>query len=142
MTVDLSGLNWWAVLVAGFATFFLGAVWYMALFGKLWQRLHGYSEEKVRAMQKARPPAVFFGVMIASYLVLALIVAVIARAAGVSSAGAGATLGLLLWVGPALAIGATAWIASDKPVGAFAIDWAYQLVFLVMMGVIIGGWRS
>ena len=141
MTIELSGINWWAVLVAGVATFFLGGLWYTALFGKLWQRLHGYSDEKLKAMQKAHPPPVFFGVMIASYLVLAFVVALIARAAGVSSAGAGATLGLLLWVGPALAIGATAWIASDKPIAAFAIDWAYQFVFLVMMGAIIGGWR-
>jgi hypothetical protein len=141
MTIELSGINWLAVLVAAVATFFLGGLWYGALFKKPWQRLHGYSDEQVKAMQKARPPAVFFGVMIASYLVLAFVVALLARVAGVSSVGAGAALGLLLWIGPAMAIGATAWIASDKPLGAFAIDWAYQLVFLVMMGAIIGGWR-
>lgn len=142
MKLDLSNINWLAVLVAAFATFLLGGVWYTALFGKLWQRLHGYSDEKVKAMQKARPPHIFFGVMIISYLLLAAVIAVLFSSLGVSSALAGTTVGLLLWLGPAAAIGLTAWIASDKPFGAYAIDLAYQLVFLVMMGAILGGWRS
>jgi len=141
LKLDLSNINWLAVLVAAVATFFLGGVWYTALFGKLWQRLNGYSDEKVKAMQKARPPQVFFGVMIASYLLLAAVIAVLFSSLGVSTAAAGATVGLLLWAGPAAAIGLTSWIASDKPIGVYAIDLAYQLIFLVMMGAILGGWR-
>ena len=68
MHLNLESVNWLAVLVAGIATFFLGAVWYMALFGKTWQRLHGYSDEKVKQMQAAKPPPVFFGTMIASFI--------------------------------------------------------------------------
>ena len=36
MKLDLSGLNYWAVLAAAVATFMLGGAWYTALFGKLW----------------------------------------------------------------------------------------------------------
>lgn len=140
-TIPWGQVNVWAVLVAGMATFFLGGAWYTALFGKAWVRLHGYTPEQVAAMQKARPPHVFFSVMVVSYLVLAYIIAVLAAWAGVGSVGGGVMLGLLLWIGPAMCIGATAFIASNKPLGAFAIDWAYQFVFLLMMGAIIGGWR-
>lgn len=141
MKLDFAHVNWLAVLVAAVATFLLGGLWYTALFGKLWQRLNGYSEEKVKAMQKARPPQVFFSVMFACYLVLAAVIAVLFASFGIASAGAGATVGLLLWVGPAAAIGVTAWLANDKPFGVYAIDLAYQFTFLVMMGAILGGWR-
>lgn len=141
MTIDLGTINWWAVLVAGLAAFFVGGLWYQALFGKLWVRLHGYSPEKVKAMQAAKPPALFFGGMIAAYVLLAVVMALLAHACGTAGWSGGATLGFLVWLGPALAIGFTAWLASDRVIGVFLIDWAYQLVFLVMMGAIIGGWR-
>jgi hypothetical protein len=141
MKFDLAGVNWIAVVVAAVATFVLGGLWYTALFGKLWQRLHGYSDEKLKAMQKARPPHVFFGTMIVSYLVLAAVLGVLFVSFGVASARSGAVVGGLVWIGPAAAIGLTAWIASDKKFGIYAIDLAYQFVFLVMMGAILGGWR-
>jgi hypothetical protein len=33
MTLQPSAINYWAVLAAGLATFFLGGLWYTALFG-------------------------------------------------------------------------------------------------------------
>jgi hypothetical protein len=141
MNLTLESINWLAVIVAALATFFLGGLWYTALFGKSWVRLHGYTEAQIAAMKQAKPPAVFFSVMIVSYLLVACIVAIIAGASGIESAVGGATLGLLLWFGFALAIGLTSYIASDKPFGVYAIDLSYQFVFLIMTGAIIGAWR-
>jgi len=141
MELNFSAINWLAVLVAGGATFMLGGLWYTALFGKLWQRLHGYSDEKLKEMQAKKPPPVFFGVMIASYLLLAAVMAVMAATFHISTAGAGAMLGVLLWIGPAATIGMTSWLASDKHLGIYGIDLLYQLVFLPMMGAIIGWWQ-
>ena len=134
-------LNYWAVTVAAVATFMLGGVWYTALFGKLWQRLHGYSEERIKAMQQARPPAIFFSVMLVSYFVLALVVAAACSLANVQSAMGGAALGLLLWLGLCAAIGATEHVASDRPIGIYLIDRSYQLLSLVMIGIIVGTWK-
>lgn len=141
MTLSLEHVNWLAVIVAALATFFLGGLWYQALFGRLWVRLHGYSPEKVKAMQAAKPPALFFGGMIVAYALLAVVMSLLVGALSIGTWSGGATLGLLLWLGPALAIGFTAWLASDRVIGVFLIDWAYQLVFLVMMGAILGAWR-
>ena len=127
--------------VAGLATFLIGGLWYTAMFGKLWQRLHGYNEEKMKEMHARRPPPIFFGGMIGGYLIIALSVALLLRAFKVESAIDGATVGLLLWVGPAAAIQLTGWLASDKPIGVYLIDISYQLIYLVMMGAILGGWR-
>lgn len=141
MKLDLASVNYLAVLVAALATFMIGGAWYTALFGKLWQRLNGFSEEKMRAMQAKTPPPVFFGTLFACYLLVALVVALLVGALDIRGAGSGALLGLLLWLGPAAAIGMTGQIASDKPLGVFYIDASYQLIYLPLIGAILGAWR-
>lgn len=141
MTFSLESVNWLAVAVAAVATFFLGGLWYQALFGKLWVKLHGYSEEKVTQMRAAKPPTLFFGGMVAAYFLLAVVLSVFINATATTTWSGGAMLGFLLWLGPAMAMGFTAWLASDRVIGVFILDWAYQLVFLVMMGAILGAWR-
>ena len=140
MTIDLSGINYPAVLVAGLGTFVLGGVWYTVLFGKLWQRLHSYTEEKIKEMQAKMSPPTFFGGMILCYLVLALAVAVLVTTFKIESAYDGAVLGALLWLAAA-AIGMTGHLASSKVFGIFLIDVSFQLIYLVLMGVVLGAWR-
>lgn len=141
MTLNFSHINWIAVAVSALAVFFLGAVWYMALFGKLWQKLHGFTDEQVKAMQKAKPPHIFFGGMIVSYLILAAGFAVLMSSTNILSVSGGLTLGLLMWVTIALPIGITSWLASDRHPGIYLIDLAYQLTFLLMVGLVLGAWR-
>lgn len=141
MTIQLSAINYLAVVVAGFLAFMLGGLWYQALFGKLWLRLHGFSEEKVKEMQAKRPPTVFFSGMIACYLVVSFVMAILITSLSVTSALDGAVLGALVWLGPAAAIGMTGHLASDKDLGIYLIDVSFQLVFLLMMGAILGAWR-
>jgi hypothetical protein len=138
---DVASVNWLAVLVSGVVAFVLGGFWYTVVFGKLWRRLHGYSDEKVKQMQANVPPPVFLGLMLVCYLVVAAVLAILFASFGVTTATAGAMTALLIWVGPAAAIGLTGLLASDKPFPAFVIDAAFQFVFLVMMGAILGGWR-
>jgi hypothetical protein len=139
--IDIESINWLAVLVATLATFILGGLWYGALFKKLWQRLHGYSDDQIKQMQKARPPAFFFGVMLASYFVMSVVLSIILAAAGITTAAGGITLAVLVWFGIAAAIAMTDWVSSDRRLASFGLDLAYQFCFLVMMGAILGGWR-
>jgi uncharacterized protein DUF1761 len=138
--IDLGSINYLAVLVAGAATFLLGGLWYTVLFGKLWQRLHGYSEEKLKELQAKMSPPLFFGGMIVCYLVLAFVVAVLITTFKVDSIYDGAVLGALLWL-VAAAIGMTGHLASGKRFGIFLIDTSFQLIYLVMMGALLGAWR-
>jgi hypothetical protein len=137
---SFTAINPLAVLVAGLATFFLGALWYMALFGKLWMRLHGYSEEKVKEMQSRRPPIVFFGGMIAADLIIALALAILLTGLGTISILTGVIAGLLVWVIVA-GVGLTAHLAADKHPGLYLIDVSYQLVYLILNGLILAAWR-
>jgi hypothetical protein len=140
-SITFDHVNIWAVLVAALATFLVGALWYTALFGKRWQQLQGFTEERMKEMQAIRPPPVFFSILLACYLVLAVVVAILAGLTGVTSAAGGMVLGVILWVGPTAALKMTDHNASFKPHALFAIDGGFQLVALLITGAIIGAWR-
>jgi len=134
-------INYWAVLAAGLLTFFIGGLWYTALFGKQWVNLQGYGPEKVAEMRRRRPPPVFFGGMVLCYLVMAWVISLVLTAFPDSSARAGALFGALVWLGPVACNAMTAFISMDKPFALVMIDQGFQLLHLVLMGAILGGWR-
>ena len=141
MPFDFAKINWLAVLVAALVAFFVGAIWYTALFGKLWIKLHGFSEEKVKEMQANMSPPRFFGGMLLSYLVLALALAILLTGFATPNIATGILLGLVFWLGSS-AIAATGHIASDKVYGVYLIDAGCHLVYLVLMGALLGAWQA
>jgi hypothetical protein len=140
MPFKFADVNYPAVLVAGLLAFVVGAVWYTALFGKVWIRLQGFSDEKVKEMKANMSPVKFFGGMLLSYLVLAWVIAIILTGVPESDARTGATLGFFVWLGAA-AIGFTGHLPSGRPLGVYLIDTGCQLVYLVLMGLLLGAWR-
>jgi hypothetical protein len=140
MLLKFADINYLAVIVAALGTFFLGALWYMPLFGKLWIRLHGFSDEKMKAMQSRTPPPLFFGGMIVSYLVaaLALIVVNLNLTQPLSE---GLTLGLAVWFIVA-AVELTGQLSSDRHYGIYAINVGFQFVYLNGMSVLLTYWRG
>lgn len=141
MFAKLNEVNWLAVLVAGFAMFMIGGIWYGAIFGKLWQRLHGYSDEQVKAMQKSRPPHIFFSTMLVAYVVGAFAMAFLVVNLGLHSAFDGAVLGAFLWLFATTAIGLTDHITRTRPIAAYMLDSSYQLIAFIAAGAILGAWR-
>jgi hypothetical protein len=140
MPFRFADVNYLAVLVAGLIAFVVGAVWYTALFGKVWIRLQGFSDEKVKEMKANMSPVKFFGGMLLSYLVLAWVIAIILTGLPETEARTGATLGFFVWLGVA-AIGVTNHLPSGKRPGVYLIDTGCQLVYLVLMGLLLGAWR-
>lgn len=139
-TSSLASLNYLAAVVAALVAFFLGALWYSALFGKAWQRAHGYTPEDVKAAQARRPMPIFFAGMILSYLVAAVAVGVLIRALGITAAGPGALTGLCVWLVVA-AYAMTGHLAGTKPPAAYAIDAGFAFIFLPTIGAILGAWH-
>ncbi len=135
-----SEINYWAAIVAGVAAFFVGGAWYSGIFGKLWVKLHGYSPEKIKEMQAKMSPPKFFGGMLVSYIVLGFVLALLLSGLKEQGALVGACTGFLVWLAVA-AISMTAHIASDKVIGLYYIDVGCELIYLVLMGALLGAWR-
>lgn len=140
MTLPWPPLNLLAVIVTGVAAFLLGGIWYTALFGKLWIKLHGYTKEQVDAMQKARPPHIFFGTMLLAYWLMATLMGFLMYWIKATNWMDGAIVGLTVW-GIVQAIALTTYISGDKRFGVYVLDGAYQLCFLVMTGIILAVWQ-
>lgn len=70
-------LNYLAILLATIVEFFLGALWYMPLFGNLWGKIHGFDkvpEEKQKEMNKQMMP--LLGVQLFFTLVTTVVLAI------------------------------------------------------------------
>ena len=133
-------VNYLAVVAAGVAAFLLGALWYSpALFARQWMAAHGHTPERIAAMQKqmAKTYAISFG----CFLVTAWVMAVLLSRVEVSGALGGVKLGGITWLGFAATIGLISNLYSEKPLAAYLIDAGYQLVYLIVMGVILAVWR-
>ncbi|MFY9552683.1 MAG: DUF1761 domain-containing protein [Thermoanaerobaculia bacterium] len=128
------------VLVSAAAVFGLGALWYSPLlFGKAWLKVHGYTAETLAAMRATAGRA--YAVTFVCYLVMAAAMSILLQRVGVVSALTGIKLGALLGIGIAAPLGLTANVYSDKPLAAWAIDAAYQIAYLMLMGAILAAWR-
>jgi hypothetical protein len=140
MPFDFAKINWLGVLVVAVINFFVGALWYTVMFGKLWIQLNGYSEQQVKEMQAKMSPVRFFGGMILSQLVLALAVAVVLASFAELNLQVAFVVGVAFWLVSA-AISMTNHLASDKPDALYLIDVSCHLVYLIVAGVLLGLWR-
>jgi len=128
------------ILVAALVAFLIGALWYSpVLFAKAWVRTNGYTPERLAAMQ-ANAGRAYAGSFVA-FVVMASVLGLLLRHLGADSTADGAAWGFHAWLGFALPIGFTANLYSDKPAAAFLIDAGYQLVYMTVMGAILGAWQ-
>lgn len=139
IVTELAGINWLATLVAALVAFALGAVWYAVLFGDIWLKVHAISPERAREM--GQRPARTFSIMLAGLFLIASLLSLLAQGLGVSGLAGGTLLGLTLWIGAAAPLNLIDNTAQEKSLGTFLVDGSYQLVYLLLMGAIIGVWR-
>ena len=131
--------HWPSILVAALAALLIGVLWYSPLlFAKAWVRAHGYTPEKLAAMQ-ATAVRTYAGSFVALLLIAGVLNLFLSHL-GADSLQDGAGWGFHAWLGFALPIGFTANLYSDKPLAAFLIDAGYQLVYITAMGAILGAW--
>lgn len=130
-------INWLAVIVAVVIRMAVGTAWYSpALFVKPWQALTGVTPESMKAgMGKA------VGVDVVMSVLMAFAMANIIGASGITDWLNGALAGLWLWVGFVLATHLPLWGYENRPLKLIAINAGSNLVSIVLMGAVLGGWR-
>lgn len=138
--MDFSNINFLAVLVATIASFAFGALWYSpVLFGKIWQKELGYTDEYLKTHNMVK----IYGTTFVLTLIMAIGVAVLLNSGvgGEMSLVSGLKVGLfagLVFVGTSTGIH---YMYQSKPLKLWAIDSFYQIFFLGIMGAILGAWR-
>jgi hypothetical protein len=137
-TEIFSHINWLAVLVGGLAYFFLGAIWYSALFGKKWQSYNEVLMSDPNAKKGAAGIMVFSAILM---LVCALGLAILATRFGVSGWSGGLKLGLVTGVCFAATAVHISYVYEKRPLGLHLINGLYNVAGNIIAAIIICSWR-
>ena len=133
LTTSLSGINLWAVLVAGIAHTVIGLVWFMPkLFGNSWVELTG---------KEMKPASRWIPAGLIGHQVMAFVLAMIINLTNVRNVIGGVLVGILVCLGfmATLEIGELIW--EKIPVKLFLIRVGNQLVGLAAAGAILAVWK-
>lgn len=130
--------NYPAVVVAAIAYWVLGGVWYGVLFNKPWMALEHVTVEQMKGVSPVVPYIVSFLLE----LLIAYSLAQLCIWRNANTAGRGASVGVLMWIGFIGPITFMTYMFEMRPRTLFAINAFYPLAGLVLMGVILGGWTK
>jgi Protein of unknown function (DUF1761) len=129
-------VNYLAVIAAAVATFALGGLWYSpALFGKVWQREAGVTEEKMKSANMA----LIFGLTFVLALIAAWVFALFLgpRPPMALGLGAGFSAGLC-WVAASLGIN---YLFERKSLKLWLINGGYHTLQFTIIGLILALWH-
>lgn len=133
--MDFAGLNYIAILVAAFAGYGFGAVWYMAL-GRPWMAAVGKTEEDIKANMSPVPFVVAFVAQVVMAWVLAGVIGHLGT--GQVTPANGVISGFFVWFGFVL----TTLVVNHTYQGArrmlTLIDGLHWLGVLLIQGAVIG----
>ncbi|WP_226389187.1 DUF1761 domain-containing protein [Penaeicola halotolerans] len=135
--MDISTLNWLAVITAAFSNFLIGGLWYSPmLFGKAWMKENNFTEE---SLKKGNMPKIF-GLTFLFSIVMAFNLAMFLNDEATTITW-GAIAGFLAgfgWVAMALFVIGQFERKSTK---YMLIHGGYVTISFIVMGLILGVWR-
>ena len=126
-------VNLIAVLVCGVASLVLGAIWYSpVLFGKIWQRAAGLSDEQATSGNMA----VIFGLAFVLSLIAAYVFGMFLGPSMplAGAVGAGFAAGLC-WVAASFGIN---YLFERRPLSLWLVNGGYHTVQFTLFGLILG----
>jgi Protein of unknown function (DUF1761) len=141
--LDLSTINFPAILVAALAAFFIGFMWHGPLFGKYWIKMMGIPQAEVDAMQ-AKGMGPMIPQMIAAYVqqvVMALVISFLANALLISDAMSAVMFAVMLWFGFIVTVTLNAVLWEKRKMDLYLFGIAYHLVSMVVVTLIVVLWR-
>jgi hypothetical protein len=135
--MDISTLNWWAILVAALSNFMIGGLWYSpVLFGKPWMKENKFSGDDVKNSNMSR----IFGLTFLFSLVMAFNLTMFLNDQD-TTVGWGAAAGFLAGFGWAAMAVFIIGQFERKSTKYMLIHAGYLTISFIVMGLIIGAWR-
>jgi hypothetical protein len=132
-------INFAAVAVCVVVALIVGALWHSPfLFGRLWMHAYGYTPEQMKTVARRTPTAYIVSTI--GYFLMALVLSVLVIWTAADSLQRGLGLGFMVWVGFVANTGLIWNRFSDKPLTAWLIDSAFELVYLLFMGAVLAVW--
>ena len=126
------------ILAAAVAAWLIGALWYsQVMFAEAWVKAHEYTPEQVAAMQVTQGKVI--AATLVAMILMAAVLQVFLKHLGADSVRDGMLWAFHAWLGFAVPLGYIAHLYSRKRISAWLIDLGYQLVYLLVMGAILGG---
>jgi hypothetical protein len=139
--MDLSNINFLAVIVATLSTFVVGWLWYGPLFGNTWMKAVGLSEEDLQQGNMGK----IFGLAFLFEFIMAFNLAMFFYGSPESeaaiTAGSGAFYGFLTgfgWIFFALAVNS---LYEQKSWKYVLVNGGYWTITFTVMGLILGVWK-
>lgn len=134
-------INYFAVLLAALSSLPLGFLWYGPLFGKQWIKLSGMTEEKMKkakesGQDKKGYAISFLGALVMAY-VLAHALVFAASYTNTTGVSAGVMVGVWNWLGFVMPVTLSTVLWDGKPWKLWIINNGYNLLQLVIMGLIL-----
>lgn len=138
MSIELSGINWLAVILATLAYFVLGAAWFapQSPIGRAWVAASGYTSPTSGPLTGNA----FYLIPAVTCLVAVVATALIASATGTDTFGEGLILGLVVGIGYAATVtlsSAAFEFSKPKPWVFGSINASYHVVGLLIAAVIL-----
>jgi hypothetical protein len=134
--MSFAAINYLAVIVATIVAFFIGAIWYSALFRTQWMAAVGAT-----AGAAAKPPTPLPQLLVINAvgnLILSFILSALLHSLGSASFGGGIAVGFLVWLGFIATVLTVNNTFANRPAALSLIDGGYWLVVLIVDGAIIG----
>jgi len=135
----LESLNLLAVIAAAVVSVIVGSMWYGPLFGKIWIKEMGWTEEEIKKGKNQNMNKAYILTIIAS-LVSAFVLGQIISGTSTVGAWDGAMIGFWAWLGFGVPLFLSNVLWEGKSWKMFQINAGYQLVTWVLMGAILGAW--
>ena len=132
-------INYLAVLVAAIVSMVIGGFWYSPLlFGKQWTELMNLAPRDVLDMKKRANAS--YAINFLALLLMAFVLAHFVDYAQATTFIEGVQVGFWVWLGfiATISLGSVLW--ESRPIILYLINAGYQLVNLVIMGVILALW--
>ncbi len=129
-------VNYLAVAAAAVASYIIAAIWYGAIFSKLWQRFTGITDMKPAPMNIV---LVLIGCFVMAFVLDHTIIFadVYHKVSGVDG---GVTVAIFIWLGFVAPVTLCTKLYEKKPWGLWVMDNAFWLISLSVMGIILSVW--